>query len=417
MAVSRIRTGRKEGKYRVRIQPINEDTGKVVSIPSQIANTRQDAKKLEREMWNEYYSGKYSAKSANELAQAINSYCEGEHDEGRWNNVTYRDWNYTCRLVADYFGNIKVRDVKENQMRAFARNYIDSHKNAGVSRHSTLDKVLQHLRAYFEMLRGQGVINVNPVPKNALKKFFRLDEFSVTPEKYVFTQNEVEAIKEKIISDLYDLQPSFWGSRIAILIALDVGMRPQEIQAVKWNQLVDEGSYKVFQINDAWSEKLKNLNGHLKGRPRGVSRKTLNLTPEVLGVLKIYHVKQRKMLQQKGIINKKNFILLNCRDTRLTKAGIPLGQKSMNDLLKKVAKEVGVANGDKPVSMYTCRHTVATRLGNTAGMSYPWASARMGHSLEMFMKTYAHPDKDKSQSMMDLMNRDASLRETKLRSI
>lgn len=59
MAVSRIRTGRKEGKYRVRIQPINEDTGKVVSIPSQIANTRQDAKKLEREMWNEYYSGKY----------------------------------------------------------------------------------------------------------------------------------------------------------------------------------------------------------------------------------------------------------------------------------------------------------------------------------------------------------------------
>ena len=114
MAVSRIRTGRKEGKYRVRIQPINEDTGKVVSIPSQIANTRQDAKKLEREMWNEYYSGKYSAKSANELAQAINSYCEGEHDEGRWNNVTYRDWNYTCRLVADYFGNIKVRDVKEN---------------------------------------------------------------------------------------------------------------------------------------------------------------------------------------------------------------------------------------------------------------------------------------------------------------
>ena len=31
MAVSRIRTGRKEGKYRVRIQPINEDTGKVVS--------------------------------------------------------------------------------------------------------------------------------------------------------------------------------------------------------------------------------------------------------------------------------------------------------------------------------------------------------------------------------------------------
>ncbi|CPR69405.1 Uncharacterised protein [Chlamydia trachomatis] len=28
-------------------------------------------------------------------------------------------------------------------------------------------------------------------------------------------------------------------------------MRPQEIQAVKWSQLVDEGSYKVFDIDDS----------------------------------------------------------------------------------------------------------------------------------------------------------------------
>lgn len=416
MAISRIRTGKKQGKYRVRIQPISEETGKVVSIPSQVVATRLEATKLERKMWNDYYQGKYSPKSEVEFAKALTQYCEQENAAGRWNKVTYLTWNYTCRLVSSYFGKIKLRDVNENRIRAFARNYISTHPNAGVSRHSTIDKQLQHLRSYFGLLQEEGTIVVNPVPKNALKKFFRIDEFSVSSEKYVFSDEEVKRIKENIMNSLLRLPADFWGSRIAVLIALDVGMRPQEIQAVKWSQLVDEGSYKVFDIDDSWSEKLNSLNGHLKGRARGVSRKTINVSLEVLSMLKIYQVKQHELLHRRGIINKNDFILLNCRDKRLMKEGIPIGQKSMNDLLKKICKDVGVANGDKQISMYTCRHTVATKLGNTAGMSYPWAASRMGHSLEMFMKTYVHADKNKSQDMMDLMN-NTSENELKLKSI
>ena len=39
---------------------------------------------------------------------------------------------------------------------------------------------------------------------------------------------------------------NFWTTKIAILIALETGMRPQEIQAVKWSQIVNDGNYKVF---------------------------------------------------------------------------------------------------------------------------------------------------------------------------
>lgn len=416
MAVTRIRSGRKEGQYRVRIQPIDENTGKVISIPSQVTSTRAQATKLERQMWNDYYQGKYSPKSSLEFAQSLEDYCKDEHNAGRWNEVTFKSWNYTWRLAKQFFGKKIIRDIKENDIRAFARDYISSHKNAGVSRHSTIDKQLQHLRSYFGMLQENGIVQTNPVPKNALKKFFRIDEFSASTEKYVFSDKEILALKKKIISDLYELQGDFWGSRIAILIALDVGMRPQEIQAVKWSQIVKDGDYKVFEINDAWSEKLGKLNGHLKGRARGISRKTINISSEVLGVLKIYQQKQKKMLKDKGIINKNSFILLNCRDSRLMKAGIPIGQKSMNDLLKKICLELNVANGNKPISMYTCRHTVATKLGNTPGILYPWAASRMGHSLELFMKTYVHDDKSKSQAMMDLMNPDIS-DQTKIKSI
>lgn len=67
-----------------------------------------------------------------------------------------------------------------------------------------------------------------------------------------------------MINRLTTLPTSYWASRIGLLIALDTGMRPQEIQAVKWSQLIDDGEFKVFQINDSWSEKTHGLNGHLK---------------------------------------------------------------------------------------------------------------------------------------------------------
>lgn len=37
--------------------------------------------------------------------------------------------------------------------------------------------------------------------------------------------------------------------------------------------------------------------------------------------------------------------------------------------------------------MYTCRRTVATKIGNTPGMSYLWAVDRMGHTVKILMKT------------------------------
>lgn len=84
-------------------------------------------------------------------------------------------------------------------------------------------------------------------------------------------------------------------------------------------------------------------------------------------------------MREKGIKNHNKFILLNLNDYRVAKLGCPVTQASLNEMLIKLGNEADItAPNEMQWSMYSLRHAVATRLGNTAGMSYPWAAARMG---------------------------------------
>ena len=56
MAISKIKSGKFAGLYRVRIQPKDKLTGKVISVKSQVTKTKnyQDAQKLELDMWADF---------------------------------------------------------------------------------------------------------------------------------------------------------------------------------------------------------------------------------------------------------------------------------------------------------------------------------------------------------------------------
>ncbi|WEV70895.1 hypothetical protein OZY43_00160 [Lactobacillus sp. ESL0785] len=75
----------------------------------------------------------------------------------------------------------------------------------------------------------------------------------------------------------------------------------------------------------------------------------------------------------------------------------------MLQLIKNICDRVRTDSNGLNISMYTCRHTVATKLSNTPGMSYPWAASRMGYMVKMFMKTYVHVDEDRNIEMSDLV--------------
>lgn len=417
MAITRIKSGKSKGQYRVRIQPVDPVTKKIIKVPSRKATTRTKAVKLERKMWAEYQDNKLVQTEQNEkiFATELANYVKDEFEAGRWSQTTYTDWLYTSRLVNKFFGKAKLKDIDTAMIRKFARHYIATH-DATVGRHTTIDRRLQHLRTYFSVLVEDGLAK-NPVPKNPLRAFFRYDEFSIPETKYTFSDEEVSAIKAELQRELLHTNTRFWTSKLAILVGIETGMRPQEIQALRWDELIVDGNYYVFKIDDAWNDKTHQLNHHLKGRPRGYSRKTVSVSANTVELLKTFHKKQQEYLAGKGMLNSNNFIMLNLTNQQLIKLGYPINQRSMNDLLKKIARKVEVNNGDKQVTMYTCRHSVATKLANTPGMKYPWAANRLGHSVDMFLRTYVHVDQDKDEEMLDLINANTQPHTKKLKTL
>lgn len=399
-----IKTGKNKGHFRVRIQPVDSNTGKPIKIPSVVTDgtDRQEAVELERQMWKKFRADMKLGDQRLEqpLATAFQKYVGECHDNDRWEDSTYYDWSYTARLVKQYFGWQKIKDIREADINSFAHAYVKKHKTR-VAKHSTIDRQLQNLRSFFSKMRQYG-LTVNPVPESALNQFFRKGDMTLPDKKYVFTGEEVNNIRSVLFDELKKTQFIYWGSRLAILIALDTGMRPQEIQALRWDEFIKENQFTVLSIDDSWCERSRKLNGHLKARMKGESRKTLALSPELLKILKDYRQKQEMLLNRKKLNNVNNLVLLNLTDFARCSKGLPIAQRSMNDMLKRTAKKVQVNNGPLAVTMYTCRHTVATKLGNTPNMSYPWAASRLGHSLQMFMRTYVHPDQDLNQSMLEL---------------
>lgn len=404
MAITLIKSGKKKGHYRVRIQPVDRTTGKTIKIPSVITNgtTRSEAVNLETKLWAKFHD---EVKIENQmldqpLSEAFQKYVDECHDNDRWEDSTYYDWQYTAKLIKKFFGRQKIKDVREADVNSFAHDYVKKHKTR-VAKHTTIDRQLQNIRSFFNKMRQYG-LTVNPVPESALSQFFRKGDMTIPDKKYVFTSDEVNAIRTTLFAELKNTPFIYWGSRLAILIALDTGMRPQEIQALRWDEFTKEGGFTVLSIDDSWCERSKKFNGHLKARMHGESRKTLSISSELLDVLKDYHQKQESILNRKKLVNDNNLVLLNLTDFVRCSEGLPIAQRTMNDMLKRTAKKVEVNNGSLAVTMYTCRHTVATKLGNTPNMSYPWAASRLGHSLQMFMRTYVHPDKDLNQSMLEL---------------
>jgi integrase len=281
----------------------------------------------------------------------------------------------------------------------FAHDFVASHK-VTVGKSTVIARRLTHMRKFFKELEGRSV-KVNPVPEQFLQKLFRKSEFSVKKNQYLFSNAELASIKKEIKSELNGLTINNMGTRLAIWIDLETGMRPGELQALRFQNLVVKDGYPTFKINDSWSDYTNGFNGSLKSRPKGAFRYCLPISNDLAAFLTEYQKKQDDFLRSHYVENPEDLVFLNLHDYKAASNKIPITQRSMNQMLKKLCKQLDIQNGDEKLSMYSFRHTICTKLANKPKISYPWAAERMGHSVAMFMKTYVKTDADVDKQMVE----------------
>ncbi|MBB1071717.1 site-specific integrase [Limosilactobacillus reuteri] len=395
--IKKMTTGKHKGEYQVRIQPINKITGKRESWPVDYASNRKTAKSLERQMWADYEEGLQLADGSAIFADEFQKYIEQR--KNTISLVTYRDWDNSSKEFKKYFKNTKIRDVTERLVEQFAHDFVRKHK-ATVGRATVIDHHLTHMRSFFKELVGK-VIKENPVPEQYLDKFFRKSDFSISKQRYLFTNTELKAIKAQIQTELNNTTIANWGTRLAIWIDLETGMRPGEIQALRFKNITAEDGYPTFKINDSWSDYSRKFNGTLKARPKGYSRYCLPISQDLVDFINTYNKQQKEFLKYHGLTNPKGLIFLNLHDYKTCANNIPITQKSMNEMLKKICGKLNISGNGSQLSMYSFRHTLCTKLANKPGISYPWAAERMGNSLSIFMRVYVKADRDINRKMMD----------------
>lgn len=394
--IKKIQKGKYAGKWQVRIQPVDKQTGKRISWPVKYTDTKREAVTVERKMWLDYENGFRPTESSTIFVDAFKKYVDDK--ASTISPVTLKAWRDSEKSFKEYFKKAKIKDITRATVNKYAHQFV---KNRGVtvSKNSVISTRLIHMHHFFDLLVGN-VIQENPVPEHALKQFFRKSEFSVNPSQYLFTEDELQAIKDKVQTDLSKTTIYNSNAKLAVWIEAETGMRPAEVQALKFTDLVKEGSFWTFRISDSWSDYVHGFNGALKARPRGFSRTVLPISKELADFVKNYKVRQTEFLKEHNLKNKYNLVLLNLRDYRSTSMGNPISQSGMNDMLKKVCKELEIDSGEDKLSLYSFRHTICTNLANKPGISYPWAAERMGHSLSTFMKVYVGVTSDINEKMM-----------------
>lgn len=395
--IKKMKTGKHAGQYQVRIQPVNKVTGKRESWPIEYAKNMRDAKAVERKMWADYEDGMQLWDGTTVFADAFERYVKQR--KSSISPVTYRDWSNSAAEFKKYFQNAKIKDINERVVEKFAHDFVRKHKST-VGRATVIAHRLAHMRNFFKEIVGT-VVKSNPVPEQFLDKFFRKSDFSVSKQRYIFSNDELQSIKEQIQLGLNNTSVSNWGTRLALWIDLETGMRPGEVQALRFDNLVVEDEYPTFKINDSWSDYAKAFNGSLKARPKGYSRYCLPISQSLADFVELYRSEQQNFLSRHGLKNPENLMFLNLHDYKTCANNIPITQRSMNEMLKKICNKLGIEGHGAQLSMYSFRHTLCTKLANKPGMSYPWAAERMGNSLAIFMRVYVKSDRDVNRKMMD----------------
>lgn len=244
------------------------------------------------------------------------------------------------------FGEMAVKEIRKETIQKFIDNMQKKYSA------KTIHEVYRCLKTIFNLALRQGMIENNPCEKIILPPKEKTQAQSLSIKE----QNKLEKA----------LEPSENALDIAILLALNLGLRLSEVVALRWQDI-------------RFKENLVVIRHSMERIPTGEGRKTearlgkpktqnalrkIPLTAEFSAFLKHYY-NSRNLKQKK-----------NAAYVAGKKDGTAYHGRSIERHFKKRMKELGLS---KDYTFHSLRHSFATR-AMESGVAVKVISALLGHS-------------------------------------
>lgn len=280
----------------------------------------------------------------------------------------YCNYQYTLKILKNYFGTKAVEDVKPMDVNKFH----DFMLNSSMSK-SYVSKCRAMLIQIFDAAEANEIICSNPARKSkAVKSLPTLAEEESENKKDAFTDTEQELLKKYLPDNMI-------GHTIKVM--LGTGTRTQEILALLPTDIAEDGS--AISITKA----IKTVNGGpILGPPKSRKGKRVIPVPEDYRADAVY------LREHSG----KPYIWTSKRENGLFDIGS--FRRRYYTAIKKIP-------GVRPLSPHCCRHTYISNL-EKRGVPMEQIARLAGHSRITTTDGYVHAD------MATLSNAVAVLNET-----
>lgn len=268
--------------------------------------------------------------------------------EGKVSQSTEEQYEYLIKLIEDYFGNLKLKDLTRIKYQAFLN---ERGKNRAKN---TVEKTHFRIKRCIEIAFADGIIKTNPTHNIQLN-------YDIKEQKLVKAWNVSEAEK------LMDLFTSELTPRATILyIAINTGLRLGEIYGLSWKDI--HGT--TLEVNRGYAYNNGERNFTDAKTPSSIRK--IKVTKEFTNQIKKYKLKYQSISPEYLFLDEWNHPVIS--DTGVRK------------YLKKSCREL-----DIPVlGIHSLRHTHCSYL-LYKGIDINYISKRLGHSnITETLKIYTH---------------------------
>ena len=266
---------------------------------------------------------------------------------------TYENYRYTLKMLKDYFGTKKLREIKILDINRFH----DHLRQKGLS-HSYITKCRSMLIQIFDAAEANEEVSSNPARKS---KGIRMEPSGVEiseGKKDAFADEEQEFLEKGLKDDLMGH---------SIMLMLGSGMRTQELLALKASDITEDGS----QISV--SKAVKMVGGvPTLGPPKS------NRGRRIIPVAEKYRKHAVYLRQHSG----REYIWTSDRESGVFDVGA---------FRERYYRTIGKIPGVRKLSPHCCRHTYISNL-EKKGVPMELIARLAGHSRISTTDGYLHTD-------------------------